>query len=244
MRSAILGSLKEIAQKAKEKIGDFEKENPFGHFMIEYDGDEVQEVPHLQARRVSFNEVETSAGKGKRKANIGMNACFKDGRDSSQPTIKAFNSPFYQNAIDYIVATGHGYKGPSYHAIKGSSFIKSVDASDIKTNAQNLCNLFAEIFEIVGPRTNHQKKSYDPIDYESIDKTEFWVVEEEPNGELDYDELEAELEELPIDDIVECSNSQKAGDDEDDDKIGEDVDLELFQCRGFGLTDKDDEWLN
>ncbi|XP_042466040.1 uncharacterized protein LOC122048551 [Zingiber officinale] len=35
---------------------------------------------------------------------------------------------------------------------KGISFIKSVDASDVETNAQNLCNLFAEIVEIVGPR--------------------------------------------------------------------------------------------
>ena len=34
---------------------------------------------------------------------------------------------------------------------QGISFIKSVDASDIETNAQNLCNLFAEIVEIVGP---------------------------------------------------------------------------------------------
>ncbi|KAL3537821.1 hypothetical protein ACH5RR_001187 [Cinchona calisaya] len=59
--------------------------------------------------------------------------------------------------------------------------------------------------------TNHQNRSYDPIDYESIDKKEFWVVEEKPNGELDYDELEAEPEELPVDDVVECSNSQKVG---------------------------------
>ncbi|KAL3518575.1 hypothetical protein ACH5RR_021164 [Cinchona calisaya] len=348
VRHAILGSLKETAQKAKEKRGDFEEENPFGRFMNEYDGDEVQEIPHLQAKGVSFNEVETSP----------------------------VNSPFYQNAIDHIAAMGHGYKSPSYHALrvpllrdakkevqlvidslrsnwietgctimgdswkdsrqrllinflvycnKGISFIKSVDASDIETNAQILCNLFVEI---VGPknvvhivtdnasnykaaeglltekyptfcwspctahcgemhdvkalvtlastvivfvynhridrlehqrlndlvhvyynlhlqhRTNHQKRSYDPIDYESIDKKEFWVVEEEPNGELDYDELEAKLEELPVDDVVECSNSQKVGDDEEDDKIGKDVDLELFQRRGFGRTDEDDEWLN
>ncbi|KAL3509370.1 hypothetical protein ACH5RR_028771 [Cinchona calisaya] len=43
---------------------------------------------------------------------------------------------------------------------------------------------------------------------------------EEPNGELDYDELEVELEELLVDDVVECFNSKKVGDDEDDDKIG------------------------
>ncbi|KAL3518336.1 hypothetical protein ACH5RR_020925 [Cinchona calisaya] len=46
-RHAILESLKETAQKAKEKRGDFVEENPFGHFMNDYDGDEVQEIPHL-----------------------------------------------------------------------------------------------------------------------------------------------------------------------------------------------------
>ncbi|XP_052622329.1 uncharacterized protein LOC128127696 [Lactuca sativa] len=33
---------------------------------------------------------------------------------------------------------------------KGISFLKSVDASDIESNASNLCNLFAEIVEMVG----------------------------------------------------------------------------------------------
>ena len=45
-----------------------------------------------------------------------------------------------------------------------------------------------------------RKRSYDPVDYESIDKTEFWVVEEEEAGELEYDELENALaEEYPKD---------------------------------------------
>ncbi|XP_039022455.1 uncharacterized protein LOC120154889 [Hibiscus syriacus] len=35
---------------------------------------------------------------------------------------------------------------------KGISFIKSVDASDIESNAETLCNLFSEIVEIVGPK--------------------------------------------------------------------------------------------
>ncbi|CAA7038795.1 unnamed protein product [Microthlaspi erraticum] len=44
-------------------------------------------------------------------------------------------------------------------------------------------------------------KSYDPVDYESIDKTEFWIVEEEEEGELDLAELEDKLlEEYPKDD--------------------------------------------
>uniref|UniRef100_A0A0D3E2B7 Uncharacterized protein n=1 Tax=Brassica oleracea var. oleracea TaxID=109376 RepID=A0A0D3E2B7_BRAOL len=44
------------------------------------------------------------------------------------------------------------------------------------------------------------KRSYDPVDYESIDKTEFWIVEEEGEGELDFSELEDKLlEEYPKD---------------------------------------------
>ena len=36
---------------------------------------------------------------------------------------------------------------------------------------------------------------YDPVDYENIDKTKFWVVEEEREGELNYDDLENMLDE-------------------------------------------------
>ena len=35
------------------------------------------------------------------------------------------------------------------------------------------------------------------MDYESIDKTELWVVEKEPEGEHDYNEIENMLEEQP-----------------------------------------------
>ena len=44
-------------------------------------------------------------------------------------------------------------------------------------------------------RLKVDKRSYDPIDYECIDKTDFWVVEEEPEGELDYNELENMVDE-------------------------------------------------
>ncbi|XP_023744815.1 uncharacterized protein LOC111892970 [Lactuca sativa] len=39
------------------------------------------------------------------------------------------------------------------------------------------------------------KRSYDPIDYECIDKTDFWMVEKESKGELDYNDLENMLHE-------------------------------------------------
>ncbi|XP_027173916.1 uncharacterized protein LOC113773468 [Coffea eugenioides] len=85
-------------------------------------------------------------------------------------------------------------------------------------------------------RHNQQKRSYDPVDYESIDKTEFWVVEEEQEGELDYEKLKEELEEPPI--HGQCSNFEQLEDDEDE---AEDVDLETFQCRNF-FNDEDEDW--
>lgn len=46
-------------------------------------------------------------------------------------------------------------------------------------------------------RLKSDKRFYDPLDYENFDKTEFWVVDEEAKGELDYDELEKMLDEEP-----------------------------------------------
>nr|GEW12786.1 hypothetical protein [Tanacetum cinerariifolium] len=42
-------------------------------------------------------------------------------------------------------------------------------------------------------RLKVDKRSYDPIDYECIDDTDFWVVEEEPQGKLGYDQLKSML---------------------------------------------------
>ena len=57
-------------------------------------------------------------------------------------------------------------------------------------------------------RLYNKKTSYDPIDYASIDETEFWIIDEdEPRG-LDLEEVENLLYEkgyLPIE--VEVSNS-------------------------------------
>ncbi|KAG6511416.1 hypothetical protein ZIOFF_029484 [Zingiber officinale] len=85
-------------------------------------------------------------------------------------------------------------------------------------------------------RSEQPKRSYDPVDYESIDKTDFWVVEETPIGELDYDELEEGLEELPI--PLESSNFQEFEADGDEAEP-EDVNLDLFQHRSVLV----DEWI-
>ncbi|KAL3510055.1 hypothetical protein ACH5RR_029456 [Cinchona calisaya] len=88
VRYAILGSLKEYAQKAKEKRGDFGEENPYGRSVNDFDSDDIQEIPPPRAKGVSINMVGASVGKGKRKATIGINAYFKDRRDTLQRAIK------------------------------------------------------------------------------------------------------------------------------------------------------------
>ncbi|KAG6501995.1 hypothetical protein ZIOFF_041882 [Zingiber officinale] len=79
-------------------------------------------------------------------------------------------------------------------------------------------------------RSKQPKRSYDLVNYESIDKTDFWVVEEMPIGELDYDELEEELEELPI-----------TMENDEDEAEPEDVNLDLFQHRSV-IVDEDN-WI-
>ncbi|KAK8952239.1 hypothetical protein KSP39_PZI004582 [Platanthera zijinensis] len=60
-------------------------------------------------------------------------------------------------------------------------------------------------------RTYFKKRSYDPLDYTSIDSVDFWVVEEEPTPELNYNEIENEVyaeNTMPIVGDVQASNQQ------------------------------------
>ncbi|XP_048613108.1 uncharacterized protein LOC106430951 [Brassica napus] len=148
------------------------------------------EVQHTMRKSLKENEK-------KAKQKRGVNMQLHDVDDGE------VNSRFYQPMISKIASMGHGYVGPSYHALKvgllrdaklqvsliidslrstwadsgctlmgdgwkdtrqrplinflvycpkGITFIKSVDASGICTNAENLCNLFAEIVEMIGPQ--------------------------------------------------------------------------------------------
>ncbi|KAJ9568146.1 hypothetical protein OSB04_004112 [Centaurea solstitialis] len=59
------------------------------------------------------------------------------------------------------------------------------------------------------------KRSYDPIDYECIDKTEFWVVEEEPEGELDYNDLENTIDDQEHEPVPQTQESDDIVDDDE-----------------------------
>lgn len=51
----------------------------------------------------------------------------------------------------------------------------------------------------------YKKRSYDPVDYASIELTDFWVEEEEPTSELNYAELE---EAIYKEDVIPVGENQ------------------------------------
>ncbi|XP_056841624.1 uncharacterized protein LOC130494836 [Raphanus sativus] len=136
--------------------------------------------------------------------------------------MNAANSRFYQPMINKIASMGRGYIGPSYHALRVGLL------RDAKLQVSLIINSFRSKWADTGctlmgdgwkdtrqrPLINFlvycpkgitfikcgKKRSYDPVDYESIDKTEFWIMEEEKEGELDFSEFENKLlEEYPKD---------------------------------------------
>ncbi|KAF3944572.1 hypothetical protein CMV_028969 [Castanea mollissima] len=79
-----------------------------------------------------------------------------------------------------------------------------------------------------------KKFNFDPIDYASIDKTEFWVVEDEEPPFLDHEEIENALYEEGAHPIEEGSSSHVQR-DMDNEVIEDDDDINL---ESFG--DEDD----
>ena len=57
------------------------------------------------------------------------------------------------------------------------------------------CNTWLLIIQlfIIWQRVNIKKLNFDPIDYESIDKMKFCIVEDEEPPYLDYEEIETAL---------------------------------------------------
>ncbi|KAF3968388.1 hypothetical protein CMV_007707 [Castanea mollissima] len=83
-------------------------------------------------------------------------------------------------------------------------------------------------------RVKRKKFNFDPIDYASIDKTEFWVVEDEEPPFLDHEEIENALYEEGAHPIEEGSSSHVQR-DMDNEVIEDDDDINL---ESFG--DEDD----
>ncbi|KAK4394351.1 hypothetical protein Sango_1905900 [Sesamum angolense] len=91
-------------------------------------------------------------------------------------------------------------------------------------------------------RVKYSKRSYDPVDYESIDKAKFWIIEETPEGELNYDELEEMLEEEVPRNDKESSFDPLTDEINDIEPILE-VDLDQFgrQSRSTYYSDNENE---
>ncbi|XP_038716566.1 uncharacterized protein LOC120009908 [Tripterygium wilfordii] len=80
-------------------------------------------------------------------------------------------------------------------------------------------------------RDKYKKRSYDPVDYECIDKTEFWIVEdEEDNTFMDYDDLERMLYDNIEDLTIDTSDQHLRRDDNVivDREENEDIDFTSF----------------
>lgn len=80
-------SLKENAQKAKEKRGDFGIENPFARNENQFTSDDIQVISSPKGKGISINE---GINKGKKKASHCIEA-YMTGKtfDSFRPSIKA-----------------------------------------------------------------------------------------------------------------------------------------------------------
>ncbi|KAL0457971.1 UNVERIFIED_CONTAM: hypothetical protein Slati_0424300, partial [Sesamum latifolium] len=91
-------------------------------------------------------------------------------------------------------------------------------------------------------RVKYSKRPYDPVDYQCIDKADFWIIEETPEGELDYDELEEMLEEEVPRNEEESSFDPLIDEINDAEPIPE-ADLDQFgrQSRSTYYSDNEDE---
>ncbi|KAL3502483.1 hypothetical protein ACH5RR_036932 [Cinchona calisaya] len=134
-------------------------------------------------------------------------------------------------SIDVVGASaGKGKRkamtGPSYYALRvpllqdAKTDVQLVIDSLRINWVQTRCTIMGDGWK--DSRTN-RKKSYNAVDYRSIDRIEFWEVEEEPNGKIDYKELEAKLENYWWMMILNVSILNK------------------LKRKGSGLIDEDDE---
>ncbi|CAL5325236.1 unnamed protein product [Camellia sinensis] len=105
----------------------------------------------------------------------------------------------------------------------------------------------------------YKTRNYDPIDIESIDKTEFWIIEEERLKQeepplLDYDKLEKMLYEE--DEPPQYKRQYDVEDDMEVELLGDDIDLGSFgdlnidnrstnpSSSANANENDDDDWLN
>ncbi|XP_027170200.1 uncharacterized protein LOC113770047 [Coffea eugenioides] len=87
---------------------------------------------------------------------------------------------------------------------------------------------------------SYKKRIYDPVDYKTNNKVEFWIVDEKQEGELDYDELEEMIEE-EFSKTSEDGSSQSRKKDTNIVQVDDEDDLDDIDFKSYKIGDKDDK---
>ncbi|XP_021979322.2 uncharacterized protein LOC110875431 [Helianthus annuus] len=113
-------------------------------------------------------------------------------------------------------------------------------------SAAKICHKNFKSNRILFWMLNESKRPYDPVDYQGIDKNEFWVVEDEKEAELNYDDLENMLdeEELLIDLDSQTQPSEGQEFNEEDNVVQVDVAINVDHDDGdfYEESDSQDDW--
>lgn len=151
-------NLKEIAARKKKSVDTWDDEHPFGPNVMEFDGDDIHEIPPPQVAEARVNTTIPPALQRAKKRPIETTNNYFAPRTTpgAQPTTKsvfagkevvhkvdlvvatffiencipmnALNSNSYLRMIDAIGSFVPGYKGPNYHAMRTNLL------SDMKKN--------------------------------------------------------------------------------------------------------------
>nr|GEY70192.1 hypothetical protein [Tanacetum cinerariifolium] len=149
VRFTMQGLLKENDKKAKDK----DVEVGCSAIMSDEDEEEQEITQHQKGKKKATSNAKNSISL--------LIDSYRSQRIDSGCTIMSYGWTDIRQChlINFLV-----------YCPKGISFIKSVDASDIENNATNLCNLFAEIAEIVGAKNVVQMVTDNAANYKAAGK--------------------------------------------------------------------------
>ncbi|KAF2308868.1 hypothetical protein GH714_022331 [Hevea brasiliensis] len=116
-----------------------------------------------------------------------------------------------------------------------SGLLDLLDTRDICSDGGKAMNEIKFLnFYLMCSRLHYEKRTYDPIDYECIDRIDFWIVKEEPPSKLDMEEVEVVLYQEDVIPIIEKSRkgtcTQDDLEEENDSELNvlENITLESF----------------
>ncbi|KAG8376346.1 hypothetical protein BUALT_Bualt09G0053600 [Buddleja alternifolia] len=246
-------SLKEIATKEK-KQESYNVENPYGPPIFEeenrYDDDEVREVPRKtwEKSEGARPSAQTQVGQSNKvKPSIRIGDYFTPRTTpGSQPSIKSAMVGL-SNVVHMVTNNGANYVDAGRIM---EQHYASISWSPSSAHCLNLVmNDIAKIYhvaEIVSKESRVPKfvynhcywwllmlENFDPIDYESIDKTDFWIVDDEEESFLDHEDIENMFYEQLDPPRIERGRRRPR----EDDPVEVDDDLDLSSFDHFYIGD-------